>query len=406
VSWEPAAPIGFSPCGIAFGAVRKTYSAPAKFFVDDNPGANRIFWYWVPDDTPHYEGWTVFHPRVDTPPNEATSTHEREGLGREIRTFDDGDTFTQVLPLHGVHGDASDFAGTSNKNKYDRTPYPPYQPCGLPRMHRAGIQFGGTTSVVAGQAVAGVQFGGASVQVVETLTAGLQRAGKVVAPAPEVLAAGLQLAAKAVALEPQTLAAGVKFGAQSSDVVVTIEELPAGLLFAGKAVDAVDFEDPLAAGVAFGAVSEGVLEAPLPAGVQFGAEIVDVVEVLEAGVQFGGESVDEEEEIVPGATCETAAEVEDEGEFDGAFVGSGDHWFRFPVADGVEYHVKLTLLTGTFVIVFVNEGASCSSTTPIGTIFFASGCVDANAGDDSFWMINVKGIDITYHLEWGPGACP
>src|SRR5258705_1954802 len=28
VSWEPRDPIGFSPCGMAFGAVRKAYKAP------------------------------------------------------------------------------------------------------------------------------------------------------------------------------------------------------------------------------------------------------------------------------------------------------------------------------------------------------------------------------------------
>lgn len=115
---------------MAFGAVRRAYRAPCKFFSDDPTAENQIRWYYVPNDRPLYEGWTVFHPRVDTPPNEATSKYEAEGHGRDVRTFA-GYTGADVYGFTGdhVHGDDDDFRGISKRKKYFLDGVPPAAPC-------------------------------------------------------------------------------------------------------------------------------------------------------------------------------------------------------------------------------------------------------------------------------------
>lgn len=130
MSWEPDTPIGFSPCGTAFGAIRRAYVAKAKFFADDGPAAtNRIKWYVVPDDTPVYEDWTCFWPRVDVPPDQALPQFENEGHGRDVRKFYAGNDIYGYLKDH-VHGDPEDFLGESTRDKYFVEGEPdPVQPC-------------------------------------------------------------------------------------------------------------------------------------------------------------------------------------------------------------------------------------------------------------------------------------
>lgn len=115
---------------MAFGAVRRAYKAASRFFADDPPGANQIRWYYVPDGTPIYDGWTVFWPRVDVPPNEATSAYEREGYGRDVRTFA-GYSGADVYGFPGthVHGDDEDFRGLALRDKYFIDDVPPAPPC-------------------------------------------------------------------------------------------------------------------------------------------------------------------------------------------------------------------------------------------------------------------------------------
>lgn len=113
---------------MAFGAVRKPYKAPIKFFADNPTADNQIRWYIVPDDTPIYEGWTVFWPRVDVPPNEANSKFEAEGLGRDVRTFYPGND-VYGFPADHVHGDDDDFQGLSKRKKYYVGDTPPVAPC-------------------------------------------------------------------------------------------------------------------------------------------------------------------------------------------------------------------------------------------------------------------------------------
>lgn len=111
--------------------MRACYSAPCKFFADDLLPDNRINWYFVPDDTPIYDGTTVFWPRSDVPPDQATSAFESEGFGRDVRTHTLG---TDVYGRAGdhVHGDADDFAGNSLRKKYYIDDVPPEQPCPVP----------------------------------------------------------------------------------------------------------------------------------------------------------------------------------------------------------------------------------------------------------------------------------
>jgi hypothetical protein len=130
VSWNPDTPIGFSPCGTAFGAIRRAYVAKANFFADDGPAAtNRIKWYVVPDDTPVYDDWTCFWPRVDVPPDQALPQFENEGHGRDVRRFYAGNDIYGYKKDH-VDGDREDFLGESLRAKYFVEGEPdPVQPC-------------------------------------------------------------------------------------------------------------------------------------------------------------------------------------------------------------------------------------------------------------------------------------
>lgn len=100
-----------------FGAIRRPYSAPCRFFKDEAPGSNRILWIpaapgalWYPDDS-------IFVPRIDyltaAPPNE----YEKTGIARWIRKYH------RVIdrwhyPGDHWHGDPDDFLGESYKSKY------------------------------------------------------------------------------------------------------------------------------------------------------------------------------------------------------------------------------------------------------------------------------------------------
>jgi hypothetical protein len=127
-SWECETPIGFSPCGTAFGALRKAYSARCNFFADDSSLTNRISWYLVPDDTPVYDQATVFFPRVDDHDGTGPSPFEETGPGRLVRTFDDG-ADVWGYPKDHVDGDFQDFHGDSPKKKYWVDGNPPTRPC-------------------------------------------------------------------------------------------------------------------------------------------------------------------------------------------------------------------------------------------------------------------------------------
>lgn len=95
---------------MAFGASRRNYSAPCNFYADKAGPPNRIIWYPVSDGTPIYEGPSVFWPRLDTPPNEATSAYELEGKGGIVRRQNDaGDIYHR--PGDHAHGTEDDFDG-------------------------------------------------------------------------------------------------------------------------------------------------------------------------------------------------------------------------------------------------------------------------------------------------------
>ena len=141
MSWFPDRPIGFSPCGMAFGAVRRSYSAPCRFYSDDSLRDNRINWYVVPRDTPIYEGKTVFWPRIDDLENETPYTYEQSGTARTIRKY---------FPFHHpaarpgdhVHGDPEDFEGLSPRSKYWIAGVPPVEPCAVDESRAYGIKLG------------------------------------------------------------------------------------------------------------------------------------------------------------------------------------------------------------------------------------------------------------------------
>jgi len=126
---------------MAFGAVRRSYSAPCRFYSDDSLRDNRINWYVVPRDTPIYEGKTVFWPRIDDLENETPYTYEQSGTARTIRKY---------FPFHHpaarpgdhVHGDPEDFEGLSPRSKYWIAGVPPVEPCAVDESRAYGIKLG------------------------------------------------------------------------------------------------------------------------------------------------------------------------------------------------------------------------------------------------------------------------
>jgi hypothetical protein len=110
------------------GAIRYGYSARCKFFADDHTGDNRINWYFVPDDTPRYTGWSVFHPKVDERPKHRNFLYEIEGPTNHIRTRTDGFDSWGKSRLH-VDGDSDDFLGLALSSKYAIDGAPPTDPC-------------------------------------------------------------------------------------------------------------------------------------------------------------------------------------------------------------------------------------------------------------------------------------
>lgn len=109
--------MGFTPCGVAFGALRKCYTAPCNFHADEVAGGNFIRWYRVHPDTPIYQGLTVFTPGSDVPDREPTGPFEQTGNGRTTRLKHNGFNYSS-FPGISVDGDAQDFRGRSPLSKH------------------------------------------------------------------------------------------------------------------------------------------------------------------------------------------------------------------------------------------------------------------------------------------------
>lgn len=294
MSWTPDVPIGFDPCGCAFGAVRKPYSAKCNFFADSLAGPNRINWYIVPDGTPIYDGITPFWPRVDVPDDQADTVFEQEGPGRTVRTFDWMIAFVPPAP-HGVHGDAQDFLGLSPSDKYGPNPD---SPCDVVRVRFAGVEIGALLAQRIRIAHAGVQLGCRIIGLPAPVgRAGVALGALLVRPRP-VSPAGFRLGALVRRPLP-TFTAGLYFGARVS---VPIRVIDAGLQLGAKIV----LPPPPSAGLQLGAVIIAVpssmltrnagiklgatLTTPTPgptAGLGTGAKVSSPLPAVDAGVQLG-----------------------------------------------------------------------------------------------------------------------
>lgn len=109
--------MGFTPCGVAFGALRKTYTAPCHFHQGEGEPPNRIIWYRVPDNRRVYSGLTVFFPGSDVADSEPSGPYEQTGNGRDTRIKTPGfDIYSR--PGLAVDGDADDFLGRSPASKH------------------------------------------------------------------------------------------------------------------------------------------------------------------------------------------------------------------------------------------------------------------------------------------------
>lgn len=328
---------------MAFGSVRKPYSARANFFADGSTADNRINWYIVPDDTPRYPGFTAFYPRVIHPADKANTIFEQEGAGRFVRRYLGNELFFPP-PAHEAHGDDDDYQGRSLKAKYFVGDVAPEPPCNVRRGNTAGIDFGARLVVggfARGTIDAGLTLGARAVSPSpRTATAGLRMGGALLKPAVKVARAGARLGdvlasplragvwtgARAVksdrtnnagvrlgaelapGTETPTIDAAFRLGAELDQAALELgsgfelgaQLMPGSLdLTAGIRVGAeLDVETPtLAAGLALGAACFGLDQ---EAGLALGALLSDATGEHGAGLAFGGELVSDEIDLDAG----------------------------------------------------------------------------------------------------------
>lgn len=342
MSWEPDTPVGFSPCGQVFGALRKCYNARCKFYAGDTEADNRINWYWARPDAEIYEGPNVFVPRVDSNNFEWTSLHEHEGPGRFVRTFNDGDSFV-AAPGQETHGDDQDFLGQSPRSKHYVDGVPPVAPCNVVGRLKNGIAFGGEmdgvefASLLMGGVrlggklsvdppiLGGVQLGGKLVDYgeggvklggllsnpngeVETLINGVHLGGDVYDPSPDV-ESGVRLGGfvgNPVTEPPNftTLEGGILFGGEVIGEGQEASSFLGGLRMGGIVYDPIrpppNFQS-VQGGVEFGGVviRQGQEASFLESGVKFGGLLPPMPNIIENGVALGGEVIATGDEASP-----------------------------------------------------------------------------------------------------------
>lgn len=453
--------MGFSPCGMAFGVLRPpAYKASCSFFA--NGGLpNSIIWYFVPDDRPFYEGWHAFSPRRDDMDN--ASGHEPEKTARfpNPRGYYSGRDQWEHPGLH-VHGDEQDFLGLSPKEKYSPYGWTNYDACAdteiLWELLACGSILDDMTPpdeielgdlLVSGDVEELLELVGPAglalgvivpADVVEELLAGLALGELVegVPPGAEVMLHGLALL-EVLSDIPGVEIIGDEFGLALGDLVEAVvdpveeltmgmlfghlvepgpEELLSGLLVGDLVEDVVDATEELAQGLRVGNLVEIVGYPPdnspfesFKQGLRVGnlVEETDANEELPQGLALGSIVEDVEDEIVPGATCGDAPEIamDTDYSFDIAS-GPGSQWFKFPATSGTQYHVKITLNSGSGFSAAVTTG-TCASPTFRFALNTLTTCDSYTPGSDTTFMVQVSpGLMGTsnYTINAGTGACP
>lgn len=130
----------------------------------------------------------------------------------------------------------------------------------------------------------------------------------------------------------------------------------------------------------------------------------------EAVIAFDAETVLPDEGAPdPGSGCDDAAvfPIGAEGTF--GITGMARHWFKFVPTTGVEYHVKVTMNSGSGVFVDVWKGSSCLSRS-LETAYTASGCAAFTMSSSTPFIYVEIGYSFggtgnyTISIDFGP--CP
>ena len=435
---------------MAFGAVRKAYSAPCKFHADEVAG-NRINWYRVPSDRQVYDGLHVFHPRVDVDSKSITGLFEKEGPGRFVRQFEPG---FDVYGFPGTHvdGDAQDFLGKSlvAKHFFEGELIAPLACVGI-GTNPAGIRLGATIGegpYHADLAFGAEEFFAAFFSSDPDMSGRMFKGRKVTKasvdfdahhaffPIVEGQKYRVDLVFPTDVSWAWALSEGATFGTSTPiagenpelnhRVFIEFEAIADGFAFLtveqlGAVLgtfEAVYWEEPFPptiedAGVRLGA---SVADPPPPfgtvsAGIALGAveESADSDYTLAAGLKLGGVEADGGT-ITPGTDCESAALVTVPHESEHDIGASEIHEFKFEATADQEYFVKVTPTTETFTThVHLYAGTDCMDRTNVLSFPFGVGCSTYTPLTNTTIWVQIDVGETSpdhYILEIGEGACP
>lgn len=430
---------------MAFGALRKAYSAPCKFHADEVAGANRIRWYKVPDDRQVYDGLTVFTPQVDTDTKTIGGPFEKQGPGRFVRRFEPGFDYDH-FPGLGVDGDAQDFLGKSPLAKHfiDDELIAPLDCVGIECL-RAGLALGGEMNegpYHADLALAADEYFAAFWSAIPAFM-GRMFAGKWVIRTSEDFGAHpaffpikegetyrVDLIFDTDHAWAWALAVGDDYGTSTPiagenpetkhRVYFEFEAAADGFAFlvVQQLVStfgefrAVYWEEPFPpetydAGLGLGAV---VADPPYPFGSEAAGLALRAVDssadsdyTLAAGLSLGAVEADGTPPLEPGVDCDSAGDLPRNEPFEFSISEGEEHWFRVDGTDAADTLLEVSGLPEPFCYVRFYRGDDCGSKSLVSTQFSFPAVQTIPTSDYSFYwvrIINDEGGPYEYTVEW------
>lgn len=277
--------MGFSPCGVAFGASRHCYTAPCRFFADGGQ-THKIRWYRVSDDTPYYDGNTIFFPGLDDMFYASGAEYEKTGDKPNPRKHYSGRDI-YLRPGVQADGDESDFSGESSKLKYPPNHQGIVEVCG-PENIFAEIGFKTrrikiVVPIERGRVAFELKAAAVDPPVVASHRA-LACGIRVLKVTPPVLSFGRGFALGAFVpagnADLMLLLRGLRFGI--ARVADPIQLRPRGLALHAGVQAGVNLAASLGTGIALGAVVSDAESLALESGIAWRAPIVDPIPVFEA----------------------------------------------------------------------------------------------------------------------------
>lgn len=242
-------PIGFDPCGAIFGAIRRPYSSPARFFADQSQGSNRIIWYFANPSAVFYPDANRFPPGIDFVAQNPPIQWERTGPSRALRKYI-GYRFHEYFPGEHWDGTYQDFRGDTLKSVYMIGGGSPENPCGDPNL------------------MAGIALGGRVDERVRPLDARFAIGGRVTQPdhCLDYSKGGIALGARVVTYHycPGRNKGGIALGGVVHEPAV---HLRGGIALGGVVTEPADLSEYMTGGIALGGVVTELEPTPI---LQFG----------------------------------------------------------------------------------------------------------------------------------------